>query len=70
MKFNTGDRVVLKDKKAKNLLWTYCGETNWRPNHHLLSNCQDDLLHPYHENEFRLATLLEIKAGYRLEQIS
>lgn len=66
MKYQIDDKVVFKSKRRAPKIWTVKGDTNWRPNHILLSNSEDGLLHPHHEDEVRLITDEEQKAGRRL----
>lgn len=60
-------KVVFKSKRHSPKIWTVMGDTNWRPNHILLSTGGDDLLHPYNADDVRLATQQELEAGKRLE---
>lgn len=62
--YQLNDTVVMISKRCLGKLWTWQGESNWRPEHSLL-DCGDGLLHPYGNNEFRLATEEEIKLGCR-----
>lgn len=65
--YEEGDLVVLNKKRTKPQVWRYVGKTNWRANHHLLSNGKDGLLHPYHVLEFNHATPQEIAAVHRID---
>lgn len=64
--YKPNDVVVMVSKRRSGKLWTWEGETNWRPNHSLL-NCGDGLLHPYGNDEFRLASKAELNTGCRLD---
>lgn len=67
--YKSKDVVVMVSKRRSSKLWAWEGETNWRTNHSLLS-CGDGMLHPYSNDEFRLASKAELNAGCRLDDDS
>ncbi|RZG64140.1 hypothetical protein EXE25_17545 [Acinetobacter bouvetii] len=65
MKFKAEEKVVFVSKRRSSRIWVVEGDTNWRPNHILLSKDGKGPLEPVHENDVRAATQEEIDAGAR-----
>lgn len=65
MKFTVKEKVVFVSKRRSARIWTVEGDTNWRPNHILLSMNGKGPLEPVNENDVRAATQEEIDCGAR-----
>ena len=65
MKFKAKEKVVFVSKRRSSRIWTVEGDTNWRPNHILLSKDGKGPLEPVDEKHVRAATKEEIDCGAR-----